>query len=176
MTTCIPALITAGLNFSASVMDAGHPTPAWVFNLYLRGPSKIDLQAASGGNFNATAAQTADWTPGTYWWTIRASRGADVHEVGAGQIIVKPDPVAATGPFDGRTDNEVALEAINAVIAKRASLDQERYRINNRELYRTPVSQLIKLRAFYVAAVAREKRKASGSTSWGRPVPVRFSS
>jgi hypothetical protein len=53
---------------------------------------------------------------------------------------------------------------LEAVIEGRASLDQERYRINNRELYRTPMETLIKLRNQYRAEVSRERAKASGKS------------
>lgn len=170
----IPVQHAAGLTFSASVDGADHPGTAIV--LHLRGPSQINLAASPDGKFSATATATAEWTPGAYWWTIRATNDAgEVSELGKGAIEILPDMLAAEPGFDGRSDNEKALDAIDAVLEKRASLDQERYRINNRELYRTPIAQLIKLRAFYAAAVAREKRKASGNSNWGRPVHVRFS-
>lgn len=136
------------------------------------------MAAASDGQvhkFAADAATTATWTPGAYWWAIRATDGVAVEEIERGDLVVLPDLVSAPVGYDGRSDNEKALAAIEAVLGKRATLDQERYRINNRELYRTPISELIKLRGFYARAVAREKRKASGATTWGRPVPVRFS-
>lgn len=141
----------------------------------MRGPSQINMTAALDGKFTATAAETASWVPGTYWWTIRATNGDDVEEVENGTLIVLPDMVNATGAFDGSSENEKALQAIHAVLAKRASLDQERYRINNRELYRTPIADLIKLRGYYARLVAAEKRKACGKSGrWGRPVVVNF--
>jgi hypothetical protein len=171
----MPVQHTAGLTFQAAVEAAEHPVPAWTITLHLRGPSQIDLTAAPGGYFTATAAETATWAPGAYWWTIRATDGAEVVELERGTMGVLPDPVAATGAFDGRSDNEKALVSIDAVLARRATIDQSRYVINNRELWRTPIAELIKLRAFYAAAVGRERRKASGRRSWGRPVHMRFS-
>lgn len=157
---------------------ANHPAPAWTITLHLRGPSQIDLTGAPDGagfTFAATAATTAGWAPGEYWWTLRATNGADVVEIERGTMAVLPDLAAVSSPHDGRTANEKALAAIDAVLAKRATIDQQRYTINNRELWRTPIADLIKLRAFYAAAVGREKGKASGSRKWGRAVPVRFS-
>jgi hypothetical protein len=83
--------------------------------------------------------------------------------------------LAISGEYDGRSDNQKALDAIEAVLARRATLDQQRYTINNRELWRTPIIELIKLRSFYAAAVAREKRKNSGNRTFGRRINVRFS-
>lgn len=155
-------------------MLASQPAPAWTVTLHLRGPSQINLVAAPDGEghkIEADPATTATWAPGAYWWTIRATDGVDVVEIETGDLTVLPDLVNAAAGYDGRSDNEKALDAIRAVIAKRATLDQERYRINNRELYRTPIADLLKLRAFYARAVAREK----GKSAWGRPVRVSFS-
>lgn len=177
MTYCvsIPVTVTAGLSFKASATAPAYPAPAWALSLLLRGPSVIDLVADDTGAFSATAAETADWLPGAYWWEVRASDGTDVERIERGDLVVAADLAAAGANFDGRTDNEKALEAITAVIAKRATIDQERYRINNRELYRTPIKDLIALRGFYARLVASDKRKLGcGRSGWGRPVRVNF--
>jgi len=175
----IPAQITAGLSFTAALAVPDRPAPAWNITLHLRGPSQINMTAAPDGTghlFSEPAVTTTDWAPGTYWWTLRATDGHDTLELATGDIAVVADLVNAPAGYDGRSDNEKALEAIEAVLGKRATMDQERYRINNRELYRTPIADLIKLRDFYAKRVARDKRKASGrSSSWGRPVRVQFS-
>lgn len=167
--------VTAGLSFRATVDSALHPAPAWTFTLHLRGPSQIDLTAAPDGTFTAAPAATTDWEPGTYWWTIRATDGVDVVEIERGDVIVLPDLAAVTTPYDGRSENEIALEAINAVLGKRASQDQQRYVINNRELWRTPVADLLKLRAYFNTRVRRERARRAGASTMGRNIPVRFS-
>ena len=91
-----------------------------------------------------------------------------------GQITITPDLINAPVGFDGRTPNQIALDAIEAVIAQRATLDQERYRINNRELYRTSIPDLIKLRDHYVRLVKREQDIACGRNPFGNTVRVRL--
>ena len=180
MTQCIaiPAHVTAGLSFQAAVSDARYLPPAWSCTLHLRGAGTINLTAAPDGathEFTAAPAATTAWTPGDYWWTIRATNGTDVVEIGSGQMKVAPDLAAVTGPYDGRTENEKALAAINAVLAKRATIDQQRYVINNRELWRTPIPELLKLFAFYSTRVRRERARRNGGSGIGRIIPVRFS-
>lgn len=173
----IPTEATAGLTFRASVNDDLHAAPDWSLSLHLRGPAAIDLMADSDGgehSFTVPASETAAWAPGRYWWAIRATNGADVEEIERGDVAIAPDMLAAPS-FDGRSDAEKAFEAINAVLGKRATIDQERYRINNRELYRMSVSDLLKLRTFYAAQVRKERNRKSGSRDWGRAVHVRFS-
>lgn len=173
-----PAEATAGLNFQVRLAFAAYPAPAWALTAHLRGPGQIDLAATADGTghaFAAAAAATTGWVPGTYWWSIRATNGADVIEVAKGHTEVLPDLASAGAGYDGRTQNERGLDAINAVLEKRASQDQQKYTINNRELWRTPIADLLKLRASYQAAVRREKNAKSGRSTFGRTIHVRFS-
>lgn len=180
MANCIdfPANISAGLNFKAVAVLPDYLAPSYVVSAVIRGPSVINLAAVGAGSqytFDVAASATANWTPGDYWVSVRATSGANVFEVAKRQIKITPDLSAAIAGFDGRSQNEIALDAINAVIAKRATMDQQRYTINNRELWRTPMVDLLRLRSFYNTAVRRERRVASGCSSFGRAIRVRFS-
>lgn len=182
MTCCsgiLPGEITAGLDFQASFALSEYPAPAWTMTAILRGPGQINLTATAvqlGHQFAAPASTTSAWAPGEYWWSIRASRAGAVVEVAKGQLTIAADLAAVSGPYDGRTQNQIALDAINAVLGKRATRDQERYTINNRELWRTPIADLLKLRAFYAVQVKRECQRNKGEAAFGRAVAVRFSS
>lgn len=146
-------------------------------SLHLRGPKAINLTADGDGSvhtFTSDSAATAEWTAGEYWYTLRATDGSDMVELETGNVRVLPDLVAAGEGFDGRSQAQIALDAIEAVLANRATLDQERYRINNRELYRTPIADLLKLRAFYAEQVRRENGCKTGRARFGRQIAVRF--
>lgn len=174
----LPANIKAGLSFRAVVDSTDYPAPAWAMALHMRGVASIDLTATPDGTthiIEADATTTAAWGAGRYWFTLRATNGIQVAEAGAGEIEVLPDLTTVTAGYDGRSANEIGLAAINAVLAKRATQDQQKYVINNRELWRTPIADLIKLAAFYKAAVNRERNKARGRSAFGRPITVRFS-
>ena len=148
MSCNIPDKIGAGLTFDRLLTLTAYPAPDWSVVVLLRGKSAIDLQATADGSqhrLHASAATTATWAPGDYWFSVRATRGDEVVEVEQGQLVIMPDMAAAGAGFDGRSHAQKCLEAIEAVLEKRATLDQERYRINNRELYRTPVAELMKL-------------------------------
>jgi hypothetical protein len=177
MAVNFPSETGAGLNFYAAIDLADYAAPAWTVSAILRGPAAINLTAsatAAGFVFNVPAATTATWAPGTYWFSLRATNGSAVHEIGSGQLTVTPDLAQATGTFDGRSHNQIALDSIKAVLAKRATQDQLRYAINNRELWRTPIADLLKLKAHYTAQVRRELARKRGDGSLGRTIPVRF--
>ncbi len=173
----LPDKIGAGLTFSRLVTQTAYPATEWTLSVALRGPDVINLTATADGNqhqLTASAATTSNWTPGLYTYTARVTDGTDVFEVETGQITVVPDLASAGEGHDGRSHAQRTLEAIEAVIEKRASLDQERYRINNRELYRTPIADLLKLRDLYRAEVRREQAAARGKNLFGATVRVRL--
>ena len=171
----LPQKITAGLTFDVRLRAPGYPAALWAAELLLRGPQSITLPASFDGDnvvIRANAGVTATWPAGDYWYSLRATSGDDVREIGTGQITILPDLAAVTDPYDGKTHAQRTLEAIEAVIEKRASMDQERYRINNRELYRTPITDLLKLRDLYRMEVAREQQQERGQNPFGRKVRV----
>ncbi|WPY95607.1 hypothetical protein T8T21_05650 [Limimaricola variabilis] len=152
------------------------PTSGWTLSLALRGPASIDVSATGEGenhHLSADAATTAGWAPGTYWYQIRATDDVDVQLVEEGQVRILEDLAAAGPGFDGRSHAEKVLAAIEAVIEGRASLDQSEYRINNRSLTRTPVSDLLKLRNQYRAEVRAQRMARRGRGSARRHL-VRF--
>lgn len=175
--TVLPPEITAGLDFQATVELPDYPATDWTGKLLLRGPQSIDLDATADGTthvFTADAATTATWKPGDYWYSLRVSQGAAIKEADKGTLTILPDLANMPEGYDGRTQNQIALDALDAVIARRATQDQQRYTINGRELWRTPMADLLKLRAYYATQVSREKAKAKGCSRWGRPVIVKF--
>ena len=176
MTGIFPSSISAGLTFDRTATLTAYPAPDWQLSAVLRGPATIDLQAEPVGTahrFYVTATEAAEWEAGAYWYSIRAANGDDVVEVEAGQVYIKPDLAAAAAGHDGRDHVQRVLESIEAVLEKRATLDQERYKINNRELWRTPVSELLVLRDRYRSELRRMKAVAKGGL-FDQAVRVRF--
>ncbi len=176
MTEIVPKTIAAGVNFIATAWRSEFSGADWTMVLMLRGPASIDLEAdrdAARHVWGVPAATTAAWPPGVYAYQVRATNSeGDAVAVESGMRTIARDFSATPAGTDVRSPNRIALDAIEAVIAKRASLDQERYRINNRELYRTSIADLIRLRAHYVELCAREDAKARGRKLFGQQVKI----
>ncbi|MEN8412360.1 hypothetical protein ABFP33_20620, partial [Acinetobacter bereziniae] len=169
-----PQKITAGLTLKHSINLTAYPASLWAVKAYLRGPSSIDISAEKDGNLhviNVSADVTKNYKSGYYSFSLRAVNDfGEVEEIEAGSVEVITDLAAVTGQVDTRSHAKKTLEALEAVIEGRATLDQERYRLNNRELFRTPLDILIKLRNQYRAEVSREIAKASGKSIFGKVV------
>lgn len=175
----LPATIPAGMTFSRTVTLADYPAPAWALSVVLRGAGSIDLAATANGTAHVLAADadtTGAWPPGDYWFSGRVTNTADgtVSEVNFGQVKVLPNLADASAGFDGRTSAQRGLDSIEAVLENRATKDQQRYTINNRELWRTPIPELLLLRDRYRVDVRREKAAAAGVSLFGAAVRVRF--
>ncbi|MCD9147811.1 hypothetical protein [Pseudophaeobacter flagellatus] len=163
--SAIPGEIGAGVTFRATVFLPVYPAPEWSVDLILRGPGQIDLASTDDGDnhlFHAAASVTKDWAPGHYRFELRASDGVDVVTVETGETRIAPDLAALGQGFDGRDHVRKVLDAVEAVIENRATIDQQSYQINNRSLQRTPLDELMKLRAKYRAELSQKKRARRG--------------
>jgi hypothetical protein len=177
----LPAKISAGLTFSKLVTLACYPATGWQLSVSLRGPAAIDLQGVAEGvdhRLAASAVETAAYAPGLYVYSARVSADQVVIEVDAGRVEVLPDLAQMPGGSDVRSHNRIVLENICAVIEKRATMDQQRYIISTpngpRELWRTPIKDLLLLKQTYQALVRDEDAAARGGNVFGREVRVRL--
>ena len=174
----LPQSIPAGLTFDRTLTLTAYQAGVWSLSVALRGPSVIDINGTAVGNqhrLKVAASDTAAWTPGRYWYSVRATSPdtGDVVEVEAGEVTITPDVAEATAGYDGTSHAQRVLDSIEAVLEKRATQDQQRYKINNRELWRTPIAELLMLRDRYRAQV-RMSRLAKTGNLFGNAVRVRF--
>lgn len=174
----IPIELHAGVSLDLLIVRPAHPAPDWSVTLHLRGPAAIDIAAAVEGSahrMTAAAAETAAWTPGRYWYHLRATDAGGVADLlEDGHLEIRPDLLSAGAGFDGRGHAERVLDAIEAVIEGRATQDQQSYTINNRSLSRTPLADLLLLRERYRAQVAAQHALARGRAGYGRQIRVGF--
>lgn len=171
----VPPVINAGVTLKIPCNFEKFPASEWTASLMLRGPQSIDIPGTANGDgfiFTVDAATTSAWKPGEYWFAIRVYQGSNVAEVGKGETVITPDIATAPDGFDGRSYAERVLEAIDAVIEKRASVDQQSYRINDRELSRTPIADLLALRDQFRSEVNRERARALGRNIFNKKIKL----
>lgn len=150
--TKIPQTVTAGTTLRIECPDNAI--------LYLRGPISCEMRSKDG-YLLATPAETGSWQSGCYLYALRQTgENGDVVELASGSLQVNPD-IMALPAGDMRSHAQKTYDAICAVIERRASLDQQEYKINNRELKRTPISDLLKLKTHYALLVRQERGKSA---------------
>ena len=134
------------------------PNAGWTLHVSLRGPAEYVFDGTAGGKeWSILLAPTKD---GLYQATIYAQRGLERELIDNGRIRVQPDPTTIELHADLRTHAERVLEAIEAVIEKRATKDQSQITINGTQLVKTSWSDLQEIKKYYTAVVAQEQGKA----------------
>lgn len=131
----------------------------------IRGATVLDLTSvAINDEFQTTLSGTQSFllTAGTYYFQAFVKDFAlNRYLVGSGQIQVGANLEAIASPFDGSTEAQKMLKAVEAAIKARlegGAVDS--YEIRGRNLRRTPLPQLIELRSQLRIEVAREQSAA----------------
>jgi hypothetical protein len=142
------------------------PSDGWALKYYIRGAGTgLDVTGTDDDDDDVfelviTATQTAGLAIGNWSWQSFAEKDAEKFLISQGNFKVKEGfaTIAAATTFDGRSQVKIALDAIDAVIAGKATLDQQEYTIGNRSLRRYAMSDLIALRKEYQRLYNEELR------------------
>lgn len=123
-----PAWVRLGDTWSWYRSDlAEFPAPTWSLTYHFKNAvGGFDVAATADGTgfaVNVDPATTAALTAGRYDYVALVTDGTDRHEVGSGVLEVRPD-FAAVGALDARTLPRKILDAIDAILESRATLDQ----------------------------------------------------
>jgi hypothetical protein len=158
------------LDFVTTLPDYPAATYTLKFRLVPRtSGTAIELTCTAGTDPDdhrcaAAATTTALWGAGEYSWFSWVEKAGERYQVDDGTVTIAANPATAA-IYDSRSQAEVALDAVNAVLANRATLDQRRYSISGRELERMSPGELLELRSALRIDVMREraaKNRANG--------------
>lgn len=139
-----------------------YPASSWVLTYRFKNAAGgFEIAASADGDNHAVtvaAATTSGYTAGVYDWAAQAVSGTTKHTVDTGRLTVLANLFAgtATAASDQRTHAQTVLDAVEALLENRATLDQQEYQIGGRMLKRMPITDLLKLRNFYKSEVANE--------------------
>jgi hypothetical protein len=140
------------------------PSDGWDLAFYFRGVGDgFNVSATVENNIfqlNISADDTATLTVGNYSWQGFVSKDDENICIAQGKILVKTGFVGLeiTDQIDNRSAIKIALDAIDALLANKATLDQQRYVIGNRQLDRIPIPDLLNLRKEYQKLYNQELR------------------
>ena len=187
----VPAQITAGSTVQwiepAAKDPAGDPATSatWTLQIAFRTNTAgegatVNGSARSDGGWDValSAATTTSWDAGTWYWQTKITSGSDVVIVGSGTTTVlasldySGDPTA----FDGRSQAEKDLEAVQAAIRAIISKGAKQYSIGSRSYTSNDLGQLMQREAQLKAIVARERAAEKAAQGLGDPMNmfVRF--
>lgn len=183
----IPPSITSGVDavwtdaetvdvFGVAVTSATH-TLTYYFRLNAAGEGVTATGVAynSGWKVTLPAATTATMDASTGWYFQAVATavidGATL-EYSRGQIEVKPSLAysGTPGAFDGRTQAQTDLDAVQAAIRSLVSGGAvQEYRIGNRNLKRYELSELLELESRLKSIVAKENKAKLIASGLGDP-------
>lgn len=176
-------LLTAGdtLDFTTSVPD--YPASAGWTLKYRLAPrvsgAVIDITAAADGDdydIQVAASTTLGWAAAYYAWTAFVEKAAERYTVGRGELQIRAASTTLAAGTDLRSHAKKTLDAIEAVIESRATMDQQEYAIGGRSLKRTPIADLLRLKSVYAGYVANElaAERLNAGLAPGGKLLVRF--
>jgi uncharacterized protein YlxP (DUF503 family) len=175
----LPYRIHAGDSVSFTDSVSNYPASAgWLLRYTLvTAKNKYLLDSVANGDnhdISATTSITAIWAPGYYRWVAFAVKGAERYTIATGNIEILPD--ITSGAIDQRAHVEKVLDAIEATIENKASIDQQSMSINGRSISRYAFTDLIILRDKYkgeLVSLKRAERLQNGLAA-GNKILVRF--
>lgn len=170
MNTTEPTQFIRGESLQWTKHLADHPADVWTVSYSFRGPtgSGLDVTAVASGKdhlIEVSASTTQNLVVGSYQWQLKAVNGATVAIICSGRTVVNENLslVDNVAGYETRSDARIALENVRAMLAKKATLDQQSYTIGNRALTRYSISELMKLEESLAQRVAKEEMKKRGS-------------
>lgn len=182
----VPAIIYAGdtVKWNEPATADYSSTTGWSAAFALRHATGNDAlnisgvaDGAGGWNFTITAVQSAALHANGHWWQLTVTKAAERFTLGTGELSVLANIPASGNTYDGRSQAEQDLAAVQA--AMRAIISGgavAEYSIGSRSLKKMSMPDLVALESKLKADVTREKRRArlAAGLDSGRAVFVRF--
>ncbi len=158
----------------------------WALTYYLRtntaseGATITGTAYGQGWELTITAATSAGFDAGQWYWQAIATAGSEKLTLGAGQldVLAALNYAGSPGAFDGRSQAQQDLDAVQAAIrAMIAGGAVQQYSIGSRNLTKMRLESLLQLEAKLKADVKREQAAELAANGLGNPhnLFVRFS-
>lgn len=179
----IPATIRAGDtikwrdvagvdNLGNVVSSADYTLTYWLrTNTASEGASAVGTAYGTGWEFTILAATSAGFDAGTWYWQAIASKTGSVLTLGAGQLSVDAvlSYAGTPGAFDGRSQAQIDLDAVQAAIRAIISGQAKQYSIGSRSFTKLDLGELMERESRLKAEVKREQMASLIANGQGNP-------
>ena len=153
-------------------IDTDYKPTDYALSWAIRGASAIDAIAVPDGNEFVTtiaASATAALIPGSYFWQAYVERASDRLTIAKGRLTVLTNLNINLPDYDGRTNPEKMLEAVEIALSSGVTKGIQSYTIKGRSLARYSIPELIQLRNQLRIEVSRAKAAESIEQGLGDP-------
>jgi hypothetical protein len=179
----IPATIRAGDTVrwrdEASTDNLGNAidSGSFVLTYYLRtntaseGATVVGVPSGTGWEFTLTAATSVGFDAGQWFWQAIATSGSDKVTLGAGQlqVLAALDYTGTPGAFDGRSQAQIDLDAVQTAIRTIVSGRSKQYSIGSRSFTSLDLSELMERESRLKSDVKREQMADLIANGLGNP-------
>jgi len=179
----IPAQIRAGDTIKwrddAGVDNLGNTisSDTWTLTYFLRtntaseGATVVGTAYGTGWEFTISAATSAGFDAGDWYWQAVATYSTEKVTLGAGQLeVLKALSYTGTpGALDGRTQAETDLTAVQTAIRAIVAGGAKQYSIGNRAFTKLDLSELMERESRLKAEVKREQKAQLIANGLGNP-------
>ena len=153
LATRIPDRLTVGDNWTWTA-SSGYDPATWTLSYALvKTGDQIQITTSDNGDglhlVDVASVTTAAYTAGTYDWQAYITDGTDRHQIARGTVEILPDYDAAGAGLDDRTHVKTTLDALEALIAGKATKDQANMSIGDVSLGRLSPAELTDWHARY---------------------------
>jgi len=168
-----PQDIVAGETFKVCFLDCEFASTS----IIIGGPSKQTVPGTlENGHWTASFDSTT-WAAGNYQFEAWGTTSTNEKRLVARESFTVSASLASTAAgADVRSVAQQNVDALETYLAGIGNPDSDqsvaRYRINNRELFSYPISEIMALLDFWRRRVARERRKARGLAGPGPNINV----
>ncbi len=139
--------------------------------------SNFSLTATESNNeYIIEVSNTTSYTAGEYNWIAYITRSSDSARIKLSEGFTEIQENYATTTSSVRSHAKKVLDAIEAVIENRATMDQSSMSIAGRSLSRLTIDELLQFRDRYKAEYLKEVKKAriKNKKDSGNTIKVRF--
>ena len=174
-----PEVVQAGDTWNWKRGLSDYPVASYALTYVFRkndGTATINITATESSSPNeylvsVAAATTANYSDGVYQWDSYITRSSD-----NARLRLRQGRTEVLPNYPKASDAQTALDAIDAVMNNRASLDQLSFSIAGRSISRMHVDDLIKFRQYYASRVQAEisRQRIQAGQKTGQTVQVRF--
>lgn len=179
----IPAQIRAGdtvkWRADASQDNLGNAVDSgsWTLTYYLRtntateAASVVGTPYGTGWELTLSAATTAGFIAGDYYWQAIATKDSEKLTLGAGQlkVLAALEYSGTPAAYDGRTQAQQDLDAVQAAIRTLISNGAKQYSIGGRSFTKLDLPDLMQRESTLKAEVKREQKAALIANGLGNP-------
>lgn len=159
-------------NLGNVVSSADYSLTYWLrTNTASEGSSAVGTAYGTGWEFTISAATSGAFDAGTWYWQAIASKAGSVITLGAGQLTVERalSYAGTPGAFDGRSQAQIDLDAVQAAIRTIISGGAKQYTIGSRSFTKLDLGELMERESKLKAEIKREQMAELIANGLGNP-------